>query len=1135
MNKDNIKVTFINPFWNFKKLIVPFNLLNIASFIEYNNFNTSIIDLNYELINFRILNNDLFVNKSIDIIKKEKTEFVCINCEMVDFPFCFKLIPLLKKEIPQLKIILFGDFVYNFYKKLFQVLPIDFIIYDKINLNLLDFLNKYLLNNSFENINDVSGLIYKDINENIKKNNVNKSFIYKNKTFKLPKYNLLKNFNNYIKKNDFEFFISCLNNDYYDNYIKTKYYNYYFNKKENDLKNIKNIINEIIFLKKKYQINNFSFGNFCLTNDLNWFNNLLKSLIPLNISISGFIKINDVNKNILLLMKNAGFKKVYQNINSGSLRLRQILNNDFFDDLTNEEIFKKINYQIKLNLIPICIFNVGIFSEEKEEFNKTIKFAKKLNLVGAKIKLKIQNIHPKIISNKYFLGRYVFIYKWNLFSQSNFFDLEQRMFFSKILCQIDIFNLDNYIFKSILSIEEFINLYKCALTELNLIKKEDYLLIKPPIEEIFSESYINKNDLNQENCAFFNHASQPYGLLKISSYLKYHGKNVSFINCSSEGPNFKKNSIYNVKFKNHIKTGDGKLKKSIFHCGLDYFNFKKILLKIKNPPNIIFITSTMTYHFRPVHKIIEICKKIFPNSLIIVGGIYASISPEHLLKTNVDFVFCGQFMDAENFNSDLDILDYKPDYAIIKSTRGCPNKCSYCAVHMIEGNKMFFRNYKDTFNEIKQKYDKGIKSFVFWESNLLINFKNHFGKILDLIIKYNLKVDLLAPEGLQPNLINYSLAKKMKKAGFNKISLPLETSDKKLELKLNRPSKLNFFKNAIEIFNNVGIKRYNIGCFILIGLPNQDIDDVINSLIIVWESGAFVRIMPFTPIPNTKEYIDNYDFLKNKEYHKLSPNLYPFSNKFFSSYDIEILSKFHGIFEPIFFYLSICTKSDIDYKIISKIKNSKKIWDNFYSNFKYFYWSNDIVDTIIIDFIKNINNNLNKKIYNNLNVLDIGCGLGRNSLFLEQKGFNVYGVDISKVAIDNLNKKIKNKTNFVVGNFLNVKYNSNFFDILVDIDCLSFLDKNDFDKYIKKNYDILKPGGILILRVFREDANYSKRFFLRKGFRKSSFVNYFTKTKIIKLFSRYFQIKSIKNNLFVFNYRKNKISPSVFEIIMKKF
>ena len=57
-------------------------------------------------------------------------------------------------------------------------------------------------------------------------------------------------------------------------------------------------------------------------------------------------------------------------------------------------------------------------------------------------------------------------------------------------------------------------------------------------------------------------------------------------------------------------------------------------------------------------------------------------------------------------------------------------------------------------------------------------------------------------------------------------------------------------------------------------------------------------------------------------------------------------------------------------------------------------------------------------------ILDLGCGYGKHSIYLSQNDFNVTSIDISKQAIEWLEKYIDANH---VGNIVNVKMNFNTF------------------------------------------------------------------------------------------------------------
>jgi ubiquinone/menaquinone biosynthesis C-methylase UbiE len=100
-------------------------------------------------------------------------------------------------------------------------------------------------------------------------------------------------------------------------------------------------------------------------------------------------------------------------------------------------------------------------------------------------------------------------------------------------------------------------------------------------------------------------------------------------------------------------------------------------------------------------------------------------------------------------------------------------------------------------------------------------------------------------------------------------------------------------------------------------------------------------------------------------------------------------------------------------------------------------------------------------------VLDIGCGYGRLSLIIKEKGCRVYGIDINKNAI----KEAKNNPNlesvkFSVQDAKRTNFSNNFFDVVVSQAVLACMDKKERRKVLKEVYRILKPEGILSISEF---------------------------------------------------------------------
>lgn len=108
-------------------------------------------------------------------------------------------------------------------------------------------------------------------------------------------------------------------------------------------------------------------------------------------------------------------------------------------------------------------------------------------------------------------------------------------------------------------------------------------------------------------------------------------------------------------------------------------------------------------------------------------------------------------------------------------------------------------------------------------------------------------------------------------------------------------------------------------------------------------------------------------------------------------------------------------------------------------------------------------------------VLDLGCGEGRNALFLAKKGFDVIGIDISKEAIEKFLKKAKElnlKVKGVRGDIAEFKLEEKY-NIIICTATLHFLKKREINNLIKEVKANTKEGGINLITVFtKRDPGY---------------------------------------------------------------
>ncbi len=373
--------------------------------------------------------------------------------------------------------------------------------------------------------------------------------------------------------------------------------------------------------------------------------------------------------------------------------------------------------------------------------------------------------------------------------------------------------------------------------------------------------------------AAYNFWVKPLGLLNIASLLRENGFRATLIDCLDFS--MKRRKYEDGKF---FKTKIDKPRplKSIPRNYSQYGIPEEMLLKrfsmLEEKPDIIGITSGMTYWYPGISKVVELTKKFFRNAPIILGGTYATLCYEHAQKhSNVDIVFNGSGqLEVLKLISELtrfpipqsayriDPMPYPSfdlypqlDYICIATSRGCPLKCTYCASPFLR--KGF--STRDPFAVVDEieywtiKY--GINNIAFYDDALLIDPSSHFIPIMKEVIKRRIRCNFHTPNAIHIREIDEEVADLLFRSGFKTIRLGFETSNEATQVETGGKVNNQEFRQAIKCLNRAGYSGKEIGVYIMVGLPGQRVEEGEEAIAFVKETGANPMLVEYSPIPHT--------------------------------------------------------------------------------------------------------------------------------------------------------------------------------------------------------------------------------------------------------------------------------------------
>ncbi len=377
----------------------------------------------------------------------------------------------------------------------------------------------------------------------------------------------------------------------------------------------------------------------------------------------------------------------------------------------------------------------------------------------------------------------------------------------------------------------------------------------------------------------YNFWIKPLGLLYIASLLRANRFRVILIDCldfSIKAKEYGDGKFYKTKISKPLPL------KSIPRYYSQYGIPEEFLLKrlsFLEEPDLICVTSGMTYWYPGVFKIIEITKKLFKDVTIILGGIYATLCYEHAKKhSGADIVLkSGNEFDAVKLISELtqfsipqslpdrqagafriDLLPYPAfdlypqlGYVCISTSRGCPFHCTYCASPAL--TKGFIR--RDPFKVVEEmeywinKYH--INNIAFYDDALLIEPYKHFIPMMKEVLKKGIQCNFHTPNALHIREIDEEVAVLLFQSGVKTIRLGFETSNEATQIETGGKVDNQEFENVIKCLKRAGYSGEEIGVYIMVGLAGQRVGEAEESIVFVKETGAKPILVEYSPIPHT--------------------------------------------------------------------------------------------------------------------------------------------------------------------------------------------------------------------------------------------------------------------------------------------
>ncbi len=303
-----------------------------------------------------------------------------------------------------------------------------------------------------------------------------------------------------------------------------------------------------------------------------------------------------------------------------------------------------------------------------------------------------------------------------------------------------------------------------------------------------------------------------------------------------------------------------RLRRRYFRHGIPRSVFQSFLAA-QEPFDVALIGSGMTYWYPGVQEVIQDLRLLSPKTEVILGGNYALLCPDHASRLGADLTITDLQLDPLWQRLSLSpppdapaLWEAYPSLrtGVLKLTEGCPEKCTYCAVHRL--SPLFRpRSLEVVLEEYRLLLSKGVRDLAFYDDALLYQRASSLRRFLAEIESWPSRPAFHTPNALHLRLLNEDTARLLVSSGFKSFFLGVESQSPEWLAKTGGKRREDSLASAADALRSAGAAPRSITGYILFGHPLHRRQSLYDTIMAAHRNGLRVMLSEFSPIPGTPD------------------------------------------------------------------------------------------------------------------------------------------------------------------------------------------------------------------------------------------------------------------------------------------